>query len=342
MALTTPTESAVGEAPNSNFLPGLLLCGLIAAAAFLMEAVIGGPVMVYALVIGVLCHRPILKSEQGAVFVPGIDFTTDKILKIAVALLGVRITMVDVASLGWPVVALVVACVSATLIIGTLLGRAFGLKTPQALLSAGAVGICGTSAALAIAAVLPKSKDIECHTIMTVIGITLLSTIAMVAFPAITKLAGMTDYDSGLFFGATIHNVAQAIGAGFIISPDAADTATIVKLMRVAMLVPIIFALSWSFRASSGEATGSKSQIFPFFLLAFIGIVLVNSFIGLPEALTSVLSQTSYIALVAVVAALGVKTAVKDITELGPVPAAVLVLQTLLLAVVAAIGIWFL
>jgi uncharacterized integral membrane protein (TIGR00698 family) len=335
----------VGGQYWSKNLPGILLCGFLAAAAFFLDSIIGGPVMVYALALGVMCHHAVLNFDHGVVCKAGVDFTANVVLKVAVACLGVRITTLDIASLGWPVVTLTLACVGGTLVLGMLIGKALGLKTAPAVLSSGAVGICGTSAALAISAVLPRSKETECHTLMTVIGITLLSTLAMIVYPVLSDVLGLTDRESGILFGATIHNVAQAVGAGHIISQEAADTATIVKLIRVAMLVPVIFFLGLFLRANNHdtnqktEAGGQALPLLPTFLLAFIAIVLVNSVYGLPESVSNAVSTLSHMALVAVVAALGIKTSVKDIFKLGLPFMWALALQTCLIVVLAIIGI---
>ena len=146
--------------------------------------------------------------------------------------------------LGWPVVALIVASVVATILVGGLIGRAFGLKGDQSVLSAGAVAICGASAALAIASVLPSHKDHERNTIMTVAGVTALSTVAMVAYPVFVTYLGYDNATAGVFLGATIHDVAQVVGAGYIISDQTGEISTLVKLIRVACLVPVVLMIS--------------------------------------------------------------------------------------------------
>ena len=160
-------------------MPGLLLSATIALAVRFVSDRLGGPAMLYALLFG-MAFNFLTEDER---FASGIRLASRNILRIGVALLGLRITTGEVMELGWPVVVLIVASVVATVLIGGLIGRAFGLKGDQSILSAGAVAICGASAALAIASVLPSHKDHERNTILTVAGVTALSTIAMVVYP---------------------------------------------------------------------------------------------------------------------------------------------------------------
>ena len=111
------------------------------------------------------------------------------------------------------------------------------------------MAICGASAALAIAAVLPRREDSDRNTMVTIIGVAALSTVAMILYPLVAQALGMDERTAGVFLGASIHDVAQVVGAGFMISPDAAETATIVKLTRVVCLAPAVAVLALLFRA---------------------------------------------------------------------------------------------
>lgn len=317
-------------------LPGIMLAVMIAAISLFVEARLGGPVMLYALVIGALLN-PLASKPYLAT---GLTVSAETILKIGVALLAVKITVIDVANLGWQTAGLVIACVLSTLVLGTAIGRLFGLKLDQSILTAGSVAICGASAALALASVLPQNKKTECNTIVTVIAVTSLSTLAMVLYPVITTLLEFSDRQSGLFMGVSIHNVAQVVGAGYIVSDPAGDIATIVKLMRVACLVPVIIVVSMMFRKKSEPvASTKKPPLFPLFMVAFILIMLINSAGFIPASVSQGLAVLSEWALVIAVAALGVKTSVKDIVGVGMRPLLTLLSQTAVLAVFALIGI---
>ena len=309
-------------------LPGVVLSCTIALAATFLAGRFGGPVMLYALLIGAAFN--FLATEPKTV--SGVNFSASAILKAGVALLGIRITLGDIGTLGWQVILFVIAGVFLTIILGRIVGQALGLKSDHAVLSAGAVAICGASAALAISSVLPKHKDSERHTLLTIIGVTTISTIVMVIYPLLSQAFKLTDVQAGIFLGATIHDVAQVAGAGYIISDTAGETAIIVKLMRVACLLPAVLFISLMFRREARQASGDVSG-FPLFLILFAVFVLVSSTGLLPAAMTAALSDFSGWCLVIAVAALGVKTSIKDIFRLGPVPVFALLAQTALLAV---------
>lgn len=315
-----------------NCLPGTFLAFALAAVSIFIGTRFGGPVMLYALVFGMMCNRAASMPQ----FQTGLSFSAHRLLKIGVALLGVKITVVDVANLGVETALLVTASVTAAMIVGTVIGRTFGLKADHAVLSAGAVAICGSSAALAISSVLPQNKDTQCNTILTVIVVTTLSTIAMVLYPLIVTLLNMSDLSAGMFLGVSIHNVAQVVGAGYMVSDGAGEIATIVKLMRVACLVPVIVIISLMFRKeTAGGAAAKKPSLLPLFMIGFIVIVIINSLGYIPSSASAYLSIASQWALVAAVAALGVKTSVKDIAGVGVRPLLALIAQTAFLAIFA-------
>lgn len=320
--------------------PGVLLAVVIAMASMFVNEHYGGPVMLYALLAGMAFN--FLRADER--FAPGITFTAKQILRIGVALLGVRITVGEAAALGLPTVLLVVAGVAFAIVFGSWIGRLMGLRSDHAVLSAGAVAICGASAALAISAVLPQHKDSERNTILTVVGVTALSTIAMVAYPIIASLLNLNDVEAGVFVGATIHDVAQVVGAGYTISDEAGETATIVKLMRVACLVPVVFCVGLIFRNQCQSLdSGRRPPLLPMFLIAFVALMVFNSVGGIPVPVQSGLSEASRWALVAAVSALGVKTSMGDIFKVGITPVAVLTLQTLVLGAFGlAALVWFL
>src|SRR5690606_36556031 len=138
--------------------------------------------------------------------------------------------------------------------------------------------ICGVSAALTAAAVLPKRPDSERNTILVCLGVTTLSTTAMVLYPLIASLAGLDQTAAGIFLGATIHDVAQVVGAGYMMSEVTGNVATLTKLLRVACLVPVTLAITlivagWLRReqgADAGARPGPSPSVgLPWFLVAF-------------------------------------------------------------------------
>ncbi|MCG8491101.1 MAG: YeiH family protein [Sneathiellales bacterium] len=295
--------------------PGLLACATIAMASTFLSNNYGGPVMLFALLLGMAFH---FLSEEGAC-VKGIEVASKTILRLGVALLGARITFDQIVGLGSTTIIGVVLAIGATILFGWALAQILGLKKTQGLLSGGAVAICGASAALALSAVMPKNKYSENNTIITVVAVTTLSTVAMVLYPLITTQLGFNDIDAGIFLGGTIHDVAQVVGAGYNISNDAGDVATIVKLLRVATLVPVVLIFSLIFvRKNNANGRASRAGLIPpWFLVVFVIFVVLNSMSTMPAEMTDQLKTFSSACLVTAIAGLGMKTSLKEIAKVG-------------------------
>ena len=237
--------------------------------------------------------------------------------------------------LGYGPLLLTVVGVSLTIGFGMLLARQMGLKRDFGLLTGVSVGICGASAALAVASILPRGKDgvSERDTIFTVLGVTTLSTLAMIVYPIIASSLGFDDLKAGMFLGATIHDVAQVIGAGYTISDTAGEAATVTKPPRVALLVPVVVAITLLMFRGRGPGR-SRRPPFPLFLIGFVALVTVNSLGLIPEPLRLALEAVSRWALVAAIAALGIKTSLKDLATLGPKALILLVAETFWIAII--------
>jgi uncharacterized integral membrane protein (TIGR00698 family) len=199
-----------------------------------------------------------------------------------------------------------------------------------ALLTGGSVAICGASAAMAIAAVLPKHEKSERDLVFTVLSVTVLSTIAMVIYPMLVNLFDFDSRASGIFLGGTIHDVAQVVGAGFSISNETGETATLVKLIRVSMLAPVVLSFSLIIRQRGLEdqhAGGKKPPLLPSFVVGFLVLAALNSFGLIPAEVSEWTGSLSRWALLIAIAAVGVKTSLRrlsTITEsLAEVPASV-------------------
>ena len=125
-----------------------------------------------------------------------------------------------------------------------MIARTFGQTKDFSILMSGAVAICGVSAAAAICAALDECETRNEELAITVAGITVLSTIAMIAYPIVSHVLNLNNLDAGILMGGGIHNVSQAVGAGYAVSPEAGDLSVLLKLLRVSMLLPIIIILS--------------------------------------------------------------------------------------------------
>jgi len=316
--------------------PGVLACAVVAAAATFLSQHYGAPVMLFALLLGTAMN---FLADEGGPCQPGIEFCARTVLRIGVALLGLRITTAQIAELGFGPVLLVVVSVALTIVVSMIAARLLGFQSLFGLLSGGAVAICGASAALALAAALPAHPQKERATLFTVVSVSALSTLAMIVYPIIAQGLGLDARAAGIFLGATIHDVAQVVGAGYAMSQQTGDIATFVKLLRVAMLLPVIVVAVLLSRRQAGAAgemgAGPKPPLLPWFAVAFALLVLVNSLGMLPEVIPTFGNDASRWCLVAAIAGIGMKTRLKDLVTVGFRPVALVVGETVFLAVLA-------
>ena len=319
---TRASRSAL--APAQRFLPGILASATIGVAATFLSEHYGGPVMLFALLLGMAFH---FLAEEGRC-VAGIELASKQVLRLAVGLLGAQITLAQIVSLGPTPVLLMISAVLLTIGFGVAAARLAGLGTRFGILTGGAVSICGASAALAIASVLPKGGTAERDTVFTVIGVTTLSTVAMILYPLVAAFFKLDHAAAGIFIGGTIHDVAQVVGAGFSVSEETGTIATFTKLLRVALLLPVVFTLSLAF----GRRGGVSAPPVPGFLILFAALVVLNSADILPPAALAAIKSASRWCLVTAIAGLGMKTSLKAMADVGMRAIALLVAETVFLA----------
>lgn len=328
---------AASPARLKALFPGVIACGVVAAAAGFLGEHYGAPVLLFALLLGLAMN---FLSGTGPC-APGIEFCSRSLLRLGVALLGLRITAHQVMALGWGPVVLVLICVTLTISLSMWAAKRLGFQSLFGLLTGGATAICGASAALALAAALPAHPQKERATLFTVIGISALSTFAMVVYPMVVKLLGLDPQHAGIFLGATIHDVAQVVGAGYSLSPETGDAATLVKLLRVAMLLPVILLASSITRArlaAEGQsASGPRPPLLPGFAVGFAVLVAINSTGVIPHVVQKLGSDFSQWCLVAAIAGIGMKTQLKELVTVGLKPVLLMVGETLFLAVLAVL-----
>lgn len=323
------TLSGAGlRASMAALLPGLFVAGLVAVAAQFVAEHYGAPAMLMALLFGIALNFLGSDPKTG----PGIGFASRGVLRIGVALLGARITASLLSEIGLTVVLVLIAATALTILFGMALGRLLGQGRNFSVLTAGAVAVCGVSAAMAIAAVQPRTERSERNLTFTVLGVTLLSTLAMILYPAIAAWLGLSDHRAGIFIGGTVHDVAQVIGAGFSISPETGETATLVKLIRVSLLAPVVLTLSLAYRSSAGQAGREVVPILPGFVLGFAALAAISALGLIPEVLRDWLGHLSGWALLVAIAGVGLRTNLGSVLQVGPRPIGLLFGQTVFLA----------
>lgn len=321
-------------------LPGLLLSAGVAIAAVMAEpwlkALTGGrlalPAMVLALVIGIVLHR----LAQKEMFQPGLTYTVKTLLRYAIALLGLRIAFADFAALGWQSVLLAATAMAATIVAGLATARLLGQQDGLGALCGAACAVCGASATLATATVVPDYRSKSADIAFTVVMANAISTVVMLLYPWLCTALGLSAQETGLMLGLTIHDMAQVAGAGYAVSEPVGNTAVIVKLFRVLLLLPVVLAIG-HWLARQGTAAGRANVPVPGFAVAFIALAIVNSIVpATPLAaayapVKATLATLSHWGLLLAISALGLGSSATAVFAIGWRHLAIFLVPTLVL-----------
>jgi len=342
-------EASVTTAPAiattvRRVAPGVLLSALVAVLAVVgapwVARVITIPAMVLALLIGIALHAVAARP----VFQPGMVFCVKTLLRWAVALLGLRIALGDIAALGLGTGIVVVLSMAVTVAAGFLAARALDLPAPYGALAGVGTAVCGASATLATSVVLPDYRGKEADVVFVVVAVNALATLAMVVYPPLDAALGFDGQTTGVMLGATIHDVAQVVGAGYAVSDVAGNTAVIVKLFRVFLLLPVVLAVGWWFARRGAAARAAKVPV-PVFAFVFLALCIVNSVLPSVGAVAplyakvkAVLVEASTDGLLVAIGALGLGTSVSAIGMLGWRHMATVGATTLVILIVATGG----
>lgn len=306
---------------------GLLLCLIVALSAEFLASQYQTPVLLIALLLG-MASASLAENPASR---PGVEFAAGAVLRLGVALLGFRVVVGDLVALGWTTVALLAIGACITIAAGILLARALKLDGKFGALSGGAVAICGVSAAIAISSVMPRSKSMDQHLAITIVTVTVFGSMAMVFYPALVKWLGLDMMPAAVFLGASIHDVSHVVGAGYSVSPHVGDMAVLAKMIRVVLLVPVVWAFFWVFRAEVQEGDQRRKWPLPWFLAAFVGFAAISSLDIVPDPVTGFVDGASRWFLVVAIAALGMKTSVRALLSTGWRPIALVFGESVLL-----------
>ncbi len=302
-------------------LPGLFCSAVIALLAFALSGSAwaqqhGISPLVIAIVLGMLFGNTVY-TATGRSLHAGLAFSQKVLLRIGVALFGLNIGFDQIAALGWSAVWLDGMVIVAVMLIGTWIGcRWFRLELDMALLTAIGSAICGAAAVLAAAPILRADNQKVAMAVATVV---LFGTVAMFAYPLVYPWLGMDSHAYGIYLGSTVHEVAQVVAAGAAVSQSAAETGVIVKLIRVMMLAPTLIILSiWLNRRSAAD---QRTPLYvPWFVIAFIVISALNTWLPIPEPVHARLVQADLFLLAMAMGALGVDTHFGRLKTLGLKP----------------------
>ena len=312
--------------------PGAALAVIVAMAAQFLSNHYGAPVMLMAILLGIPFHFLSEHETTG----PGIAFAAKGLLRIGVALLGLRVSLDMVRQIGWGFVLIIAGCIAVTILASILLARLMGRDKAFGFLTGGSVAICGASAAMAISSVLPQRETSERDLSFTVISVTAFSTVAMIVYPIIAQSLGLDQHLTGLFLGGTIHDVAQVVGAGYSVSDETGDIATVVKLIRVTLLAPVVLIGALVLRRNA-DVGGKRPPLLPGFVAIFLVLAALNSFHVVPGFVLEPASTLSRALLVTAVAAVGMKTSLARLTDVGGPAILMMAVQTIGLAILVLV-----
>lgn len=309
---------------------GACLALMVAYAAHLLAGFSGLPAMALAMLLGLLL-RVLLPEPR---FEPGYAFMAGNVLRFGIVLLGARLSLGDIAAVGWHGAITASAVVLVVFGCGWWAGRHPRIGRELGLIAGGAVAICGASAAAAMAALLPASARREQAVIGAVAGVSLVGAMLMLLYPWLLGRIGLAPDIAGLFIGASIHDVAQTAGAGYALGAATGDAAMITKLMRVAWLAPLALIAGLALRTGGDAASRTRPPLFLLFFLFMLGIAATGL---LPESWRQACDTISRTCLLVAIAAMGLRTAPRQLLRQGG-PAFLLVALLSLLAILLAAG----
>ncbi|NLT58810.1 MAG: YeiH family putative sulfate export transporter [Clostridiales bacterium] len=298
-------------------LPGLLLClGLALPAWWLGKRipVAGGPVL--GMLFGMLAAN---FTKLPAALSPGVKATAKRVLQTAIVLFGFQMNLGHVLELGGQATALVFVTIAVAGLVSALLGKAIGLAGNERTLIGVGTAICGGSAIAAVAPIVEAEDDEVARAISTIF---LFNVMAAFVFPAVGHLMGMSDLRFGMWAGAAINDTSSVVAAGYAYSEAAGSIATVVKLTRTLMIIPV--SLFFALRRSKKDQTASAGQglmsAFPWFVAAFLVACIANTVGVVPAPAAKLWGSFGKFLIVVAMAAIGLGCNLWELVKNGKKP----------------------
>jgi len=293
----------------SHLAPGIALCVGLALAATALHALPGLGVlsaMILAILLGMALHN-VWGTPHWAK--AGATFAVRRLLRLAIVLLGLQLTVGQLGQVGVRGLAIIAATLAATFIATKMLGRVLGVEAKLAELIAAGTAVCGASAVIAVDGVTRASDEDVAYAVACV---TVFGGIAMFLYPALVPLLHLAPSAYGLWAGASIHEIAQVVAAGFQDGTVAGHAATIAKLARVSLLAPLVLTLGFT------RARGAKASVpLPGFVLGFVAMVLLNSAAVIPPTIKADIATLTTFLLAMSLAAMGLGTDIAKLKAKG-------------------------
>lgn len=340
------------EVPRVNrlrtLLPGVMLALLVAAVSYgasLMTPVLSP--LIVAIILGVVITNTV---SLPAFMAAGVDFSAKKLLRAGIVLLGLRLVLSDIAALGAPMLGVVV-CVVVVGILGTLLiGRILKIPSGLNLLISCGFSICGAAAVAGVAGVSDPNDEAEEDTITAVALVVIFGTLMIPLLPFLAGVLGLDSHAAAMWAGASVHEIAQVVAIGGILGGGAMKVAVVVKLARVLLLAPVAAVVSIRQRIAfkrTVEARGvdetahqaKMPPLIPPFIIGFLAMVLLRSFVDLPSAALTVGGALQTALLAAAMFGLGCGVKIRKLSKVGLRPFILATLATVLVSAIAYAGV---
>ena len=293
--------------------PGAALAGVVAIASAALAERYAAPATVFALLLGLSLS---FLSEDPAAR-PGLEFVAANVLKGAIALLGLTIPFSALTAIGLGPLVCIAGATLGVVLLGCVLGSRFGWGRESALVASGAAAICGASAALALAALVSPGRHPPSRSMAIIFCVTALSSAGMMLYPVLLGALGLSDVQSGFVIGLSIHDVGQTVAAGYAVSEPAGETATLVKMTRVALL-PAVMSLALIWLAGSRQAGAPAGGVsLPWFVVAFGLGMAVAGVAPPPDAVAEAIGLLSQGAILLSIGAIGLLSKTSEIARSG-------------------------
>jgi uncharacterized integral membrane protein (TIGR00698 family) len=316
-----------GPGPKTSrwleYVSGLAVTLLATLAAGYVSDHYGAPLTLMCLLFGLSMN--FLSADPR--LTPGLAVASRLLLRLGIVLVATRVTLGQMVQLGPVALIAVMVIVAATLSTGVLVARWLGFSRAFGTLCGAAVAICGASAAMAFASLLGEKRISQAQLTLTLVGISAMSALAMALYPVLAHRFGFSDLQAGFMLGASIHDVAQSIGAGYSFSQHAGEIAAIVKLTRVALLAPamMVVALFLPHDGAPTEPGGKPARrklgdVLPWFVVGFFLVAAINSSGAIPKIASDVSSTGATWLLATAVTATGIRSNMQSLMKSGIYP----------------------
>ena len=302
---------------RAPWIPGVAVAALGAAAGYGVHLLLPGlPWLTASLILGVIagCVPPFRPALDGPLK-PGLAIASRRLLRIGIVVLGLKLSLADVAALGWLAILLIVALVVLSFVITWGIGRLFRLEGDQAVLMAAGFSICGVSAVGAMSAARGSDERDQGTPIALV---TLYGTLAIVVLPLLAGALHLSTLQFGHWVGASVHDVGQVVATAQTAGAAALAIAVVVKLTRVLMLAPMVAIASISTRVRGTATATKRPPIVPLFIVGFVLAVLVRTFVPLPDAVLTAADILQSALLACALFAIGASLRLERLVRSGP------------------------